>query len=134
MVGGVATVTLPPSLAPGNYIIRFEIISLHFATVEGGAEFYPSCTQLQVGGSQKGLPTDGELVTFPGAYSDSDPGIYDQSQFDSSKEYIFPGPPVAAFVHVAASSTSNGGFRAVGSHGSTYFLLLHSLLIIIFLL
>lgn len=42
---------------------------------EGGAEFYPACIQLSVGGSQTGQPTSSEEVTFPGGYSDTDPGI-----------------------------------------------------------
>lgn len=118
MVGAWATATLPETLAPGNYIVRFEIISLHFATVEGGAEFYPACTQLTIGGSQTGQPESHELVTFPGAYSDTDPGILDQSQFDPKVEYIFPGPPVAAFVNAKAGGSTSTGVRGVGNHGS----------------
>lgn len=41
----------------------------------GGAEFYPSCTQVRVSGSGNGAPN--ATVSFPGAYSDSDPGIFD---------------------------------------------------------
>lgn len=71
-----ATVVLPANLAPGGYILRSEIIALHLGTEMGGAEFYPSCSQLQVGGTQTGKPNNNELVTFPGAYKDDDPGIY----------------------------------------------------------
>lgn len=77
MTGTTAIITLPTNLAPGNYIIRHEIIALHLATSRGGAEFYPSCTQLKVGGSETGGPDADELVLLPGAYSDTDPGIYD---------------------------------------------------------
>lgn len=67
--------TLPNDLAPGGYLIRHEIIALHLATSMGGAEFYPMCTQVTIGGSGSGAPS--QTVSFPGAYSDSDPGIYD---------------------------------------------------------
>lgn len=76
MNGAAADVVIPKTLAPGNYLIRHEIIALHLATQRGGAEFYPSCAQLRVGGSQTGRPAENELVSFPGAYSDNDPGIY----------------------------------------------------------
>ena len=76
--GQTALVTLPSNLAPGNYIIRHEIIALQLAQSEGGAEFYPSCTQLKVGGNQTGAPEPDELVLLPGAYKDTDPGIWDQ--------------------------------------------------------
>jgi hypothetical protein len=74
--GQVASVTLPSNIAPGNYIIRHEIIALHLADSLGGAEFYPSCSQLTISGSGTGVPTSGEVVSLPGAYADDDPGIF----------------------------------------------------------
>lgn len=41
----------------------------------GGAEFYPMCTQVMIGGNGNGVASP--TVSFPGAYSDDDPGIYD---------------------------------------------------------
>jgi hypothetical protein len=73
--GVAANVTLPNNIAPGAYLIRHEIIALHLADKAGGAEFYPSCSQIRVGGSGTGVPKDSELVSLPGAYSDTDPGI-----------------------------------------------------------
>ncbi|KIK96833.1 glycoside hydrolase family 61 protein, partial [Paxillus rubicundulus Ve08.2h10] len=46
MDGGPSNVTIPSTLKPGQYLIRHEIIALHLATELGGAEFYPSCTQV----------------------------------------------------------------------------------------
>ena len=74
--GAVANATLPQNLAPGEYLVRHEIIALHLATEKGKAEFYPSCQQIKVGGNGTGVPTQDELLSFPGAYSDDDPGIY----------------------------------------------------------
>ncbi|KAJ3826202.1 glycoside hydrolase family 61 protein [Lentinula raphanica] len=109
MEGFPANVTLPSKLAPGNYLIRHEILGLQGAVSVGGAEFYPACSQLKVGGSQTGGPTDDELVLLPGAYSDTDPGIYDPNVYDPSASYTFPGPPVAAFAGGDASGTSVSG-------------------------
>ncbi|KAH7908281.1 glycoside hydrolase family 61 protein [Hygrophoropsis aurantiaca] len=107
MNGGVANVTIPSTISPGQYLIRHEIIALHLANEMGGAEFYPSCTQVNVGGSQTGTAQASEMVTFPGGYSDSDPGIYDPTIFDTPVNYPdFPGPPVAAFVSGSSSGTS----------------------------
>ncbi|KAJ7062206.1 glycoside hydrolase family 61 protein [Mycena amicta] len=112
-----ANVTLPSTLAPGNYLIRHEIIALHLATEKGGAEFYPSCTQLRVGGSGTGAPTADELVELPGAYSDTDPGIFVPDVFNTPPEdYTFPGPPVAAFV--GASSGSGSGAPSASKSAS----------------
>ena len=74
--GDVYSTNLPKNLAPGQYLIRHEIIALHLATQKGGAEFYPSCQQINVGGSGTGGPTEDELLRFPGSYSDDDPGIF----------------------------------------------------------
>jgi len=102
--GGVDNATIPSNLAPGNYLIRHEIIALHLATERGKAEFYPACSQLRVGGTGTGKPNDNELVSLPGAYSDDDPGIYDPNVYDPKSDYVFPGPSIAAFV-----SGSTGG-------------------------
>ena len=95
--------TLPSTLAPGGYLLRHEIIALHLADQPGGAEFYPACIQINVGGDQTGAPSPDELVKFPGAYSDNDPGIL-VNAFDDAP-YDFPGPPIS---NLASSSPSNG--------------------------
>jgi hypothetical protein len=56
MNGKPASVILPTQVAPGDYLVRHEIIALHLAVTLGGAESYPSCTQIRVGGSQTGTP------------------------------------------------------------------------------
>ncbi|KIY53143.1 glycoside hydrolase family 61 protein [Fistulina hepatica ATCC 64428] len=96
--GQPANLSLPSNLAPGNYILRHEIIALQNAVYIGGAEFYPSCSQLEVNGSQTGKPNSSDLVSFPGAYSETDPGIYDPDVYDTSVKYIFPGPAIASFI------------------------------------
>ncbi|KAF8815954.1 glycoside hydrolase family 61 protein [Phlegmacium glaucopus] len=109
MTGGVATASLPANLAPGNYLVRHEIIALHLAVTLGLAEFYPACAQIKVGGSQTGAPNPNELVSLPGAYSDNDPGIFDTQVFDPNAPYTFPGPAIASFVGGTADGTSTTG-------------------------
>lgn len=103
MEGALATVQIPSTLAPGNYLIRHEIISLHIANRFREAEFYPSCIQIKVGGSGTGRPLQSELVTFPGAYSDNDAGIFYR---DRDGPYQFPGPAIAAFVNGGPSGSA----------------------------
>lgn len=64
------TTTIPSTVPSGNYLIRFETIALHSLP----AQFYPECAQIQITGGGSRAPTSDELVTFPGAYSNSDPG------------------------------------------------------------
>ncbi|KAH8091368.1 glycosyl hydrolase family 61-domain-containing protein [Cristinia sonorae] len=99
MQGAAYDVVLPKNLSPGGYLIRHEIIALHLGVTLGGAEFYPSCTQVLIGGNGNGSPSP--TVSFPGAYSDNDPGIYDQNIYDPSADYVFPGGPIS---NLAASS------------------------------
>ncbi len=108
--GKSATVKLPSNIKPGEYLIRHELIALHTAATVGGAEFYPACAQLSVGGSGSGTPD--KTVSFPGAYSDRDPGILIDA-YDMTGDYKFPGPAIsnlagksAAGMAVAANSTA----------------------------
>ncbi|KAK0489918.1 glycosyl hydrolase family 61-domain-containing protein [Armillaria luteobubalina] len=108
MTGATADVTIPSNLAAGNYLIRHEIIALHNAQSEGGAEFYASCTQLKVGGSGTGTPPSSDLVKLPGAYSDTDPGILIDVYTDSTNDsYTFPGPAVVDLGGGSSSASSS---------------------------
>lgn len=85
---GKRTFTVPSSLAPGDYLLRAEVIALHAAGSSGGAQFYMSCYQLEVTGSGTANPSG---VSFPGAYSASDPGILIDIYQDITS-YTIPGP------------------------------------------
>ncbi|KAF7358058.1 hypothetical protein MVEN_00853300 [Mycena venus] len=100
--GSPARVTLPANLKTGNYLLQHEIIALHTAQSPGGAELYPSCSQLRVTGSGTGSPQESELVRFLGAYHAKDKGILIDI-YNMKGAYQFPGPPVAAFVKGGAS-------------------------------
>ncbi|KAL4878457.1 glycoside hydrolase [Aspergillus karnatakaensis] len=86
--GFKTTVTIPSSIAPGNYVLRHEIIALHSAGQENGAQSYPQCFNLVISGSGSANPAG---VAGTSLYTSTDPGIvFDiYSPFDS---YPIPGP------------------------------------------
>jgi hypothetical protein len=92
-------VVLPSNLPSGEYLVRHEIIGLHLGTQEGGAEFYPSCTQVRMiqpdnTSSKFSLPDASFTTKFPGGYGPQDPGILVPNVYDSNLDYQFPGPQV----------------------------------------
>ncbi|KAN0082920.1 glycoside hydrolase family 61 protein [Tylopilus felleus] len=115
MTGSPATVTIPATLAPGDYLLRSELIALQLAVTEGGAEFYPACIQLSVGGSQTSQPTSSEEVTLPGGYQDTNPGILTPDVYNPGFSYQFPGPAVVSFASGNSTSGSSGGSGASSS-------------------
>ncbi|KAI8961643.1 glycoside hydrolase family 61 protein [Daldinia sp. FL1419] len=84
------SVTIPSCLAQGEYLLRVEHIALHNAARLNTAQFYLGCAQLHVsGGGTKTFPG----VSFPGAYSATDPGIlFDIQQYPAPTSYVAPGP------------------------------------------
>ncbi|KAF4610007.1 hypothetical protein D9613_010339 [Agrocybe pediades] len=118
--GGVANSTIPSTLAPGNYLLRHEIIALHLASEgPGKAEFYPACAQLRVGGSQSGAPASGDLVSIPGAYNDNDPGLFDKDAYDAKVAYDFPGPAISTLGGTLPASGSSSGSGNSGNGSTT---------------
>ncbi|KZT30032.1 lytic polysaccharide monooxygenase [Neolentinus lepideus HHB14362 ss-1] len=87
------TVTVPSKLAPGQYIVRHEIIALHQAESYPGAQFYPDCFQIQVTGSGTQTPASSYLVSFPGGYTSTTPGVV-FDVYSSFTSYPIPGPAV----------------------------------------
>ncbi|THH14080.1 hypothetical protein EW146_g6215 [Bondarzewia mesenterica] len=106
MNGQTVSVTLSNDLAAGDYLIRHELIALQLAVSLGGAEFYPACTQVRISGSASGQPN--QTVTFPGAYNDNDPGIFDPNVYEAGSVYVFPGPPVSNLAAIADSASGTG--------------------------
>lgn len=84
-------VTIPKSLPSGDYLLRVEHIGLDSAMFPG-AEFFVSCAQITVTGGGSGNP--GPLVSFPGAYSPTDPGIKYNIWAPFPTSYTLPGPAV----------------------------------------
>jgi len=97
------TTTIPSSVPSGNYLIRFETIALHSMP----AQFYPECAQISITGGGSLAPTAAQLVSFPGAYAQTDPGITIDiygTAAQTQTTYVIPGPPL----YGAASGASTG--------------------------
>ncbi|EAT82406.1 hypothetical protein HBI56_089700 [Parastagonospora nodorum] len=82
---------LPKNLAAGNYVIRHEIIALHGAQNDNGAQLYPQCLNLKVGGSGTVKPTGG--VEGTKLYKRDEEGIR-FNVYAGKTSYVFPGPPL----------------------------------------
>jgi len=100
---GKVNFTIPPCIASGQYLLRHEIIALHAASTYPGAQFYMECAQLQITGGGNVSPA---TVSFPGAYSGSDPGITINIYYPPVTSYIVPGPSVFS-CGGSGSTTSN---------------------------
>ncbi|KAK6543460.1 hypothetical protein TWF694_000206 [Orbilia ellipsospora] len=115
--------TLPTCLAPGDYLARVEIIALHSAYSSGGDQFYISCAQLRV--TSGGSWTGSNFLSFPGSYSQSDPGIliniYGTSgQPDNGgKPYTAPGGAVQTCPSGGQQTTMATTTRAVTTGAGT---------------
>ncbi|KAK2623981.1 hypothetical protein QTJ16_006615 [Diplocarpon rosae] len=110
--GAAVTYTIPECLAPGAYLVRHEILALHTAFAYPGAQFYPSCHQIEVtgSGSSTGPATK---VAFPGAYKPEDPGI----TYDATKatEYIIPGPELFVCGGSTGATTPSTPYTPAGN-------------------
>ncbi|KAL5361794.1 glycosyl hydrolase family 61-domain-containing protein [Aspergillus floccosus] len=104
------TVTIPSSIASGNYVLRHEIIGLHSAGNKDGAQNYPQCLNLKVtgGGSDKPAGTLGTAL-----YKDTDPGIL-VNIYQTLSSYVIPGPAL-----YSGSSSGSGSGSGSGSASST---------------
>jgi cellulase len=80
-------VKVPTDIAPGNYVLRHEIIALHAAGNVNGAQDYPFCFNLAIDSTGTASP-DGIPATQ--LYKATDPGIkFDL--FNHPTTYIIPG-------------------------------------------
>ncbi|KAJ6580771.1 glycosyl hydrolase family 61-domain-containing protein [Mycena capillaripes] len=101
------TTTIPATVPSGNYLIRFETIALHSLP----AQFYPECAQITITGGGSLAPTAAQLVSFPGAYSATDPGltidIYSNAA-QTQTTYPIPGPPLYGSAASSPPTTTVG--------------------------
>jgi hypothetical protein len=74
---------IPQGLAPGNYLIRHELIALHQANAP---QWYPECAQLVVTGSGTAQPGASYKAAIPGYCSSNDANIRVSSMRDRGQE------------------------------------------------
>ncbi|KAF3401857.1 Endoglucanase-4 [Penicillium rolfsii] len=109
-------VEIPPTLAPGNYVLRHELIALHSAGSEDGAQNYPQCFNLQITGSGSAQPS-GVLGTE--LYKATDPGIL--VNIYNSLSYTVPGPTLisgAVSIQQTTSAITASGSAVTGTGGT----------------
>ncbi|QSZ34819.1 hypothetical protein DSL72_007678 [Monilinia vaccinii-corymbosi] len=99
------SVTIPSSLAPGAYVLRHEIIALHSAEQDNGAQNYPQCVNLRVSGTGTAVPASADTKLGTALYKASEPGIK-INIYTSLASYVVPGP--APWAAAAASGASTG--------------------------
>lgn len=83
------SVTVPSTLASGNYVFRHETIALHGAGSENGAQNYPQCLNIAITGSGSDNP-EGTLGTA--LYTPTDAGILYSPYSGDNTGYKIPGP------------------------------------------
>jgi cellulase len=86
-------------------------------------QYYPECAQLNIVGGGSRAPSGSELVSFPGAYSDSDPGLAVNVYANSAQTqtcYTIPGPPLYSGATATVSSLpACGGGAASNTNTGT---------------
>lgn len=103
------TVTVPESIAPGQYVLRHEIIALHSAGDVNGAQNYPKCINLEVTGSGTATPQGTPANKL---YTPTDPGIKVNVYGDNSN-YKIPGPAL-----FSGASSGSGSETPSGSNST----------------
>ncbi|PYI01205.1 glycoside hydrolase [Aspergillus sclerotiicarbonarius CBS 121057] len=107
-----------PAVAPGYYVLRHELIALHGASSEDGAQNYPQCFNLQITGTGTAEPS-GVLGTE--LYTPTDAGIL-VDIYQSLSTYEVPGPtliPEAVSVVQSSSTITASGTPVTGTATST---------------
>lgn len=84
------TVTIPTDIADGQYVLRHEIIALHSANQENGAQNYPKCINIEVTGGGSASPA---TTAADKLYTEDDAGIKVNINAGMTS-YKIPGPAV----------------------------------------
>ncbi|KAK3381503.1 glycosyl hydrolase family 61-domain-containing protein [Podospora didyma] len=107
-------VEIPPTIAPGFYVLRHEIIALHSAGQANGAQNYPQCFNLQVTGGGSASPAG---VKGQSLYTANDAGIL-VNIYQALTSYKVPGPALAAGAVSIAQAASKITASATATTGS----------------
>ncbi|RYP63557.1 hypothetical protein DL771_009219 [Monosporascus sp. 5C6A] len=84
-----SSVAIPRNLKAGDYVIRHEIIALHGASNDNGAQAYPQCLNLRITSGGSVSPSGG--VPGTSLYKRTDTGIM-FNLYTSYTSYPYPGP------------------------------------------
>jgi cellulase len=105
------SITIPSTIASGNYVLRHEIIALHSAGSTDGAQNYPQCINLEVTGGGSDVPagTLGESL-----YTETDPGIL-VNIYTTGLTYTIPGPTLYSGGSGATATSATAGTVATSA-------------------
>ncbi|KZL82209.1 putative glycosyl hydrolase [Colletotrichum incanum] len=125
--GNAWLVRIPPNIAPGHYVLRHDIIALHSAGQQNGAQSYPQCINLEITGEGTYNPpgTPGTAL-----YKADDAGILYNIYRDNLSDYVIPGgaiisggvsmlPQSRIQITASGSATPYGTTRAISSSSSS---------------
>lgn len=105
------TATVPFNIAPGEYLLRIELLALHSI---GAPQFYPSCAQIRVKGTGDGAPGDEEAVPIQDIYKGySFPNIWKPASV-----FEIAGPAVATFVASSSPESAPTPSQSIGATSS----------------
>ncbi|KAI2611260.1 glycoside hydrolase family 61 protein [Hypoxylon fragiforme] len=109
-------VRVPEDIAPGNYVLRHEIIALHAAGNPNGAQSYPFCFNLAIDSKGTASPAGIPATEF---YKADDPGIkFDL--FSHPTAYVIPGPALySGALPISQTKPSPITATATGVYGYT---------------
>ncbi|KAI5197639.1 glycoside hydrolase [Aureobasidium subglaciale] len=107
-------VKIPDTIASGNYVARHEIIALHSANNQNGAQNYPQCINLKITSSGTDNP---EGVVGTSLYTAQDKGIFVNIYYPGfgPDEYDMPGPALYAGGSGSAPASSAAPSSAAAS-------------------
>lgn len=88
--GGWWNITVPECLAPGQYLVRHEIIQTDSCARRGLCHIFINCAQVEVIGTGTAVPE--EKIALPGGYSPDDPGLLWNVYTQNRTDYVGPGP------------------------------------------
>ncbi|KAH9427139.1 hypothetical protein MCOR02_012452 [Pyricularia oryzae] len=110
---------VPETLPDGEYLVRAEHIAIHGAH-DGKAEFYYSCAQVRIQGSNAtALPTGAETAKIPGVYKTDDAAINFSVWGGKTSYPLIPGIAVARAVHSGTSPAPVPAVSAAAASSSS---------------
>jgi len=108
------TTKIPTTIASGQYLLRHEILALHSASSVNGAQWYPSCNQINVTSTGSLKPAG---VAIPGYIKADDPGVL-INIYTTLTNYTIPGPAVIEGGTSGGSVSNSSASTSVASGSS----------------
>lgn len=84
------SIRIPDNIAPGNYVLRHEILALHGASSPNGAQSYPQCINLEITGSGTSRPAGTAGTSLLSA---NEAGVL-YNVWSPASSYPVPGGPI----------------------------------------